>query len=460
MIGRVAESVAAHSFAREIPLPVVQSGFRPGLAGVQLHARHYHRDRPGLRSHVLLYKPPVRISWRRSRDRAVFSRRGGGSGLRGTLVVSEVALALILLVAAGLFVRTLHNAVEIETGYESGHVLTARIDLARQGYDEDRGRVFQRQLIEHLQARPDVEAAALAVTLPLNDARWENPIRRAGDSTRIQTFQNVVSPRYFDTMQIPLLHGRQFSDHDDAQSPKVAILNQTLARIMWPDGRVLGQRLTFKGQTIEIVGVVRDIKGRNLFESPGPMFYVPLLQDYEPNVIVHLRTRVPPAQVVAGLRREVQFLDKDLPVYRVKALDEHVTATLTPQRLLAHLISSLGVLALLLSGIGMYGLLAHVVSERTPEIGLRMALGAGKRDVVRLFVTRGMKLALSGVVIGMAAAAALTQLIKSLLYGVSPLDPLTMTVVPLMLVLTAFMACYVPARRAATGDPKAALRYD
>ncbi len=390
----------------------------------------------------------------------VFSRRGGGSGLRGTLVVSEVALALILLVAAGLFVRTLHNAVGIETGYESGHVLTARIDLARQGYDEDRGRVFQRQLIEHLQARPDVEAAALAVTLPLNDARWENPIRRAGDSTRIQTFQNVVSPRYFDTMQIPLLHGRQFSDHDDAQSPKVAILNQTLARIMWPDGRVLGQRLTFKGQTIEIVGVVRDIKGRNLFEPPGPMFYVPLLQDYEPNVIVHLRTRVPPAQVVAGLRREVQFLDKDLPVYRVKALDEHVTATLTPQRLLAHLISSLGVLALLLSGIGMYGLLAHVVSERTPEIGLRMALGAGKRDVVRLFVTRGMKLALSGVVIGMAAAAALTQLIKSLLYGVSPLDPLTMTVVPLMLVLTAFMACYVPARRAATGDPKAALRYD
>ena len=391
---------------------------------------------------------------------SIFSRRGGGSGLRGTLVVSEVALALILLVAAGLFVRTLHNAVEIETGDQSGHVLTARIDLARQGYDEDRGRVFQRQLIEHLQARPDVEAAALAVTLPLNDARWENPIRRAGDSTRIQTFQNVVSPRYFDTMQIPLLLGRQFSDHDDAQSPKVAILNQTLARIMWPDGRVLGQRLTFKGQTIEIVGVVRDIKGRNLFESPGPMFYVPLLQDYEPNVIVHLRTRVPPAQVVAGLRREVQILDKDLPVYRVKALDEHVTATLTPQRLLAHLISSLGVLALLLSGIGMYGLLAHIVSERTPEIGLRMALGASTRDVVRLFVTRGMRLALSGVVIGLAAAAALTHLIKSLLYGVSPLDPLTMTLVPLMLVVTAFMACYVPARRAATGDPKAALRYD
>jgi predicted permease len=389
-----------------------------------------------------------------------FGRRRGGSGLRTTLVVTEVALALILLVAAGLFVRTLHNAVEIETGYETGHVLTARIDLARQGYDGDRGRVFQRQLIDQLQARPDVAAAAFAVTLPLNDSRWENPIRRDGDSTRVQTFQNIVSPRYFDTMRIPLLAGRQFSEHDDGASPRVAILNQTLAHIMWPDGAALGKRLTFKGQTIEVVGVVRDIKGRNLFAPAGPMFYVPLSQYYEPNVVLHLRTTVSPAQVIAGLRREVQILDRDLPVYSVKALDVHVTATLTPQRLLARLISSLAVLALLLAGIGIYGLLAHIVSERTSEIGLRMALGADKRDVVRLFVTRGMKLALSGVVIGMAVASALTHLIENLLFGVSPLDPLTLTWVPLMVVLTAFLACYLPARRAATAGPKGALRCD
>ena len=280
-------------------------------------------------------------------------RRGRGLGLRSALVVTEVALALVLLVAAGLFVRTLQNAVAIETGYESGHVLTARIDLARQNYGEDRGRVFERQLIDQLQARPDVEAAAFAVTLPLNDGRWENPVRREGDPTRVQTFQNVVSPRYFDTMKIPLLAGRQFSEHDDARSPKVAILNQTLARIMWPDRSALGERLTFRGQTIEVIGVVRDIKGRNLFESAGPMFYVPLSQHYEPNVVLHVRTRVPPAQVIAGLRREVQTLDTDLPVYSVKALDEHVTATLTPQRLLAHLISGFGMLALLLAGIGM-----------------------------------------------------------------------------------------------------------
>jgi putative ABC transport system permease protein len=388
------------------------------------------------------------------------SRRGRVIGLRDTLVVTEVALALILLVAAGLLVRTLQNAVAIDTGYESGHVLTARIDLARQNYADDRGRVFQRQLIDDLQARPEVAAAAFAVTLPLNDGRWEDSIRRAGDPTRIQTFQNVVSARYFDTMNIPLLVGRQFSEHDDDQSPRVAILNQTLARIMWPDGSALGRRLTFKGQTIEVIGVVRDIKGRNLFESPGPMCYLPLSQYYEPNVVLHVRTNVPPTQVIAVLRRELQTLDKDLPVYAVKVLDEHVTATLTPQRLLAHLISGFGILALLLAGIGMYGLLAHIVSERTSEIGLRMALGADRRDVVRLFVTRGMKLALSGVAIGMAVASALTHLIKSLLFGVSPLDPLTLTMVPLVLILTALMACYVPARRAATADPKAALHCD
>jgi ABC-type antimicrobial peptide transport system permease subunit len=254
--------------------------------------------------------------------------------------------------------------------------------------------------------------------------------------------------------------GRQFSERDDNRSPRVAILNPTLARIMWPDRSAVGQRITFKGQTIEIVGVVRDIKGRNLFDSPGPMLYLPLAQDYQPNLVLHVRTRVAPTQVIAALLREVRVLDKDLPVYSVKALDEHVTATLTPQRLLAHLISGFGMLALVLAGIGMYGLLAHSVSERTSEIGLRMALGADRRAVVGLFVIRGMKLALSGVAVGLAAASGLTHFIKSLLFGVSPLDPLTLAAVPLVLIGTALIASYVPARRAAMADPNVALRCD
>lgn len=388
------------------------------------------------------------------------SGRGHGLGLRGALVITEVALSLLLLVAAGLCVRTLQNAVAIDTGYQTGQVLTARLDLAKQNYSQARGRIFQQQLIERLEALPGVESAGLAVTLPLNDARWENPVRRDGDATRVQTFQNIVSPDYFAAMDIPLLAGRQFSSHDDEQLPKVAILNQRLARIMWPDESPLGRRLTFKGQAVEVVGVVRDIKGRNLFEAPGPMLYLPLMQYYEPSAVLHLRGRVPPGQLVTLLRATVQALDEDLPVYGIKTLDEHVTATLTPQRLLAHVISGFGALALLLAGIGLYGLMAHTVTERTSEIGIRMALGARTNDVMRLFVTRGMTLALSGVGLGLAAAAGLAPLMKSLLFGVSPLDPLTLTLVPVVLLLAALMASYVPAHRASRSDPKLALRQE
>jgi len=394
------------------------------------------------------------------KDSTSSGHRGRGLGLRGTLLVTEVALSLLLLVAAGLCVRTLQRAAAIDTGYQTSQVLTARIDLARQNYSQARGRIFQQQLIERLETAPGVDAAGFAVTLPLNDSRWEDAIRRDGDPTRMQTFQNIVSLRYFDAMRIPLLAGRQFSSHDDEHSPKVAILNQALARVMWPNENAVGQRLTFKGQTLEVVGIVRDIKGRNLFEAPGPMLYLPLLQNYQPSTVVHLRSRVPPAQLVAFLRDSVHALDEDLPVYGIKTLDEHVTATLTPQRLLAHLISGFGALALLLAGIGLYGLLAHTVVERTSEIGIRMALGATRRDVMRLFVTRGMQLSLFGVSVGLAAAAGLTHLMKSVLFGVSPLDPLTLIVAPAVLILAALMASCIPAYRAARADPKIALRYE
>jgi macrolide transport system ATP-binding/permease protein len=399
-----------------------------------------------------------------SRPNLVLSLKGSrfsgerGPGLRASLVVIEVALSLILLVAGGLCVRTLLNAAAIDTGYQSKQVLTARLDLEKQNYSESRGRLFQQQLIERLEASHGVSAAAFAVTLPLNDSRWENPIRRDGDPSRIQTFQNLVSPRYFDAMSIPVLAGRQFSSQDDQQSPGVAILNQTLARMMWPGENPLGKRLTFRGETIEVIGVVRDIKGRNLFEPPGPMFYLSLLQYYKPTVVLHVRSKVPPAQVAATLRREISALDGGLPVYAIKTLDEHVTATLTPQRLLAHVVTGIGVLALLLAVVGLYGLLAYTVSERAQEIGIRMALGAQRRDVMALFVIRGMKLALLGTVLGLLAASGLTGLMKGVLFGVNPLDPLTLASMTMLLIVAALMACYVPARRASGADPKIAIR--
>jgi len=383
-----------------------------------------------------------------------------GIGLRGVLVVTQLALSVILLVAAGLCVRTLRNAAAIDTGYEAGSVLTARVDLAKQNYGEARGRLVQQQLLERMQTVPGVVAAGFAVTLPLNDGRWESPVRREGDPTRVQTFQNVVSPRYFDAMNIPLVAGRRFSDADDERAPRVAILNQELARILWPGDSPIGKRVSFKGLSMDVIGVVRDIKGRDLLGPPGPMLYVPLFQASQPNVVLHIRTAVSPTSVISALRREVSALDKDLPVYALTTLDEHVRATLTPQRLLAYLIGGFGVLALLLSAIGLYGLLAYAVTERTPEIGIRMALGAHKGDVMRLFVVGGMKLALAGVVLGSIAAFGVTPLMKSLLFGISPLDPLTLIVVPVLLLLAALVACSVPAHRAARADPKIALRYE
>jgi predicted permease len=380
--------------------------------------------------------------------------------LRAVLVVTQLGLAVMLLTAAGLCVRTLRNAAAIDTGYEAGRVLTARMDLARQGYNEARGLLFQQQLLERIQAVPGVEAAGFAVTLPLNDGRWEGPVFRDGDPARVQTFENVVSPRYFDAMKIPLVAGRPFTDSDDQESPRVAIVNQRLARMLWPGDSPLGKRVRTRGQSIDVIGVVRDIKGRNLFESPGPMLYLPLFQSYQPNLVLHVRTAVPPASLIADLRRQVSALDKSLPVYALATLDEHVRATLTPQRLLAFLISGFGVLALLLATIGLYGLLAYAVTERTPEIGIRVALGARKSDVMRLFVAGGMKLALTGVALGSIAALWLTPLMKSLLFGIGPLDPPTLVVVPMVLLLAALVACSVPAYRAASADPGIALRHE
>ena len=394
------------------------------------------------------------------KDPQAFGRRRG-PGLRGALVVAEVALSLILLVAATLCIRTLRNTTAIDTGYRAAPVLTGRIDLPRQSYAGERARLFQQALVERIQALPGVGAAGFAVTLPLNDGRWEDAVRRQGDNTRFQTFQNVVSPRYFDVMSIPLLVGRQFTALDDDRAPHVAILNQTLARMMWPGENPLGKRLTFKGEPIEVVGMVRDIKGRNLFESPGPMLYLPLWQHYQPNVVLHVQAAAgPAARLIPALGAEVAALDKDLPLYAVKTLDEHVAATVTPQRLLAYLVSGFGVLALVLAAIGLYALLAYTVSERTQEIGIRMALGAQKRDVMQLFVTWGIRLAISGIIVGLSGAAGLMRLMNSVLFGVSPLDPLTLTTMPLLLFAVALLACWIPAYRAAKADPKIALRYE
>jgi len=354
----------------------------------------------------------------------------------------------------------------MDLGYEVENLLTARIELPQQNYNEAQGRIFQRRLTERLEALPGVQSVSLAARLPLNDGRRGSGIFPERDGQRVQTFVNVVSHRYLETMKIPLLAGRQFNEGDDAMAPRVAIISETLQRRAWPNENPLGKRFSLGRPTdrggyitsVEVVGVVRDITLRDLFEPAGAMVYFPLLQDYDAGIVLHLRSTANPVQLAAAVRREARALDPNLPVYRVAPLEDHFTAALTPQRLLTQLIGGFGLLALALAGAGLYGSLAYSVAQRRQEIGLRIALGAQGRDVLRLVVLVGMKLTLLGLAIGLPASYGLTKLLKSYLYGVGLTDLLTFAVISATLLAVALAACYAPARRATKVDPMIALR--
>ncbi|HEU0177407.1 MAG TPA: ABC transporter permease [Blastocatellia bacterium] len=394
------------------------------------------------------------------------STGGRRAGLRGAMVVTQVALSFVLLIAAGLCVRTLRNARAMDLGYDVENLLTARIEMPQQNYNEAQGRIFQRRLTERVEALPGVQSVSLASRLPLNDGRGETGMFPERDGQRVQTFVNVVSHRYLETMKIPLLAGRRFNESDDAKAPRVAIISETLQRRAWPNENPLGKRFSMgdpidgveSRMMVEVIGIVKDTKLRYPLDPAGPTVYFPLLQNYRSGVALIIRSTANPERLAAAVRREAGALDPNLPVYRMALLEDHFTAALTPQRLLAKLISGFGLLALALAGAGLYGSLAYSVSQRTQEIGLRIALGAQSRDVLRLVVLDGMKLTLLGLIIGLPASYALTKLMKSYLYGVSLADPRTFAVISATLLAVALLACYAPARRAASVDPMVALR--
>jgi predicted permease len=387
-----------------------------------------------------------------------------GARLRNTMVVAQVAVSLVLLVVAGLFVRTLQNAYAIDPGIATRDVLVARLDLGLQGYDTTRGQQFEDLLLRRLQALPGVQSAALALNLPFAGG-FDTRVAARGEALDSvnrghRTDRNSVTPDYFRTLGIPIVRGRGFSAADAATGPLVAVVNQALAEQLWPGQDPIGRHFvrTWGGAPLEVVGVARDVKYRSVFEERRLTFYQPLAQDYQDAIVVHLRAAGDARVLARPLEVAVRELDRDLPVYRIQTLDERRAGSLGQQRSGATLLSVFGLLALLLATIGLYASLRYAVAQRTREIGVRLALGAQGRDVLQRVLAQGVTLALIGLGLGLLGAMAVTRLVRTQLYGVTPTDPTSFVAVSGLLVIVAALASYFPARRATRIDPMVALR--
>jgi predicted permease len=391
--------------------------------------------------------------------------------LRNLLVISQIALSLVVLVCGGLFIKSARNARAIDPGFETENALALSVNPSLLGYTEEQGKQFYRQLVERVEALPGVESASVSSLLPLGDSSSSRgPVVAEGQEGPLPNSEgetvlcNFVAPKHFETLQVPLMQGRDFSWRDGKDAPGVIIVNETMARRLWPGQIALGKRVRISNQPeapyLEVIGVAKDGKYRSIGENPRPYMYLPVLQNYRPGMTLVVRTMGDPKGIVSGVRQQVQALDSRLPVYDIKTMKEHMTYALWTTRMGAELSTTFGLLALLLAATGLYSVMAYSVSQRTREIGIRMALGAQQHDVLRLVAGQGMTLALVGVVIGLSVAFVATRILSSLLYGVSATDTVIFTGIPLLLAAVAFVACYIPARKATKVDPMVALRYE
>lgn len=388
--------------------------------------------------------------------------------LRNLLVVTQIAVSLLLLITAGLFVRNLRNTQHAEPGFALDNGLMMSFDLDSANYKTAQGKAFEDQLLARVRALPQVSAASLAESVPLSGGGSKSGLYVEGEPVPDQLDEdsllshNTVAPDYFRALGIPFVGGRDFNESDTTSSPGVVIVNETLARRLAPDGNALGKRLRMdsKGDYLEVVGVVRDAKYDQLAEKPVFFGYRPLGQRYRAAMTLHVRTTTDPLAAINQVRAEIRALDANLPLTNVETMQEHMRLLLAPARLLALLSSVLGVLALVLASIGLYGVMAYVVGSRTREIGIRMALGAQTSGVRKLVIGQGLQLALIGIALGLLAAFGLTRVLQSVLYGVGANDPLTFTGVAALWLGVALLACYIPARRATRVDPLVALRYE
>jgi len=386
-------------------------------------------------------------------------------GLRGALIVAQVSVSLVLLVCAGLFLRSLQHAATVDPGFDADNVVVAAFDLRTQGFGEPRARAFYAEVTERIAGLPDVRAVTLAQRVPLSG---DGGRRRAGvegyepqPGEDMEFNFNVVGPEYFEVMRVPMVSGRGFTAADREGAPQVVVVNETFAARYWPGQDPIGKRLTsFSGATsIEIVGVARDGKYQMLTEAPLPYLYRPFLQDYE-EMTLHVRVARDADSFLPLLRREIRALNSQLPIVRVASMRSETAFATFPQRVAATLLGACAGLALLLAGVGLYGVVAYAVSQRTREIGIRMALGAGRRAVVSMVLKGSMKVVALGLAIGFVLSLAAGRAVESFLGEVSFVDPIALIAGPLVMIACALVASWLPARRAARVDPLTALRME
>lgn len=401
------------------------------------------------------------------------SGKGTSSGasrnrLRSILVVSEIALSLVLLVGAGLMIRSFVHLISANLGVNPENVLTMELSISRLKYPDEQHRVnVYEQLMGRIQNLPGVQKAGAINYVPMGRSNTSSNFRVADQPAPpkgkepFADFQ-VITTQYFDAIGTPLLQGRAFSDQDKKETPRVLIINERLAKRYFPAGDALGKRLIFNDENgpVEVVGIAADVKNEDLEDEPNLTVYVPFNQQPWWSMALVVRTNAEPTQITSAIRNEVRAIDQELPVHNVRTMQQVIDESVSPKRLATYLLGFFACAALILAAIGIYAVMAYSVTSRTHEIGIRMALGAQPRDILRLVVGHGLFLTLIGVSLGLLGAFGMTRVMTEMLSGVSATDPLTFIALPLLLSTIALLACLIPARKATKVDPMIALRYE